>query len=158
MTRTDENAHYYYFTESLPHMHLTRVGLCVTSGNPRSLRPLLWGSGHKEDCCGWPSKPLSEFHRGMRRGPARNFFSPKCDQPIFDRNRMWHHFMHRHLNDKIIIDEEGEFPRCQLWTFWVTPANPQKHARVHHQGNREKATKRHAKRASGSTGCLFHDW
>jgi hypothetical protein len=69
MTRTDENAHYYYFTESLPHMNLTRVGmgghlaamqlLCVTSGNPRSLRPLLCGNGRKEDCCGWPSKPLS---------------------------------------------------------------------------------------------------
>jgi hypothetical protein len=25
---------------------------------------------------------------------------------------MRHHFMHRHLNDKIIIEEEGEFPRC----------------------------------------------
>jgi hypothetical protein len=37
---------------------------------------------------------------------------PKCDQAIFDRNRMRHHFMHRHLNDKIIIEEEGEFPRC----------------------------------------------
>jgi hypothetical protein len=70
-TRTDENAPYYYFTESLPqHMNLTRVGtkcgrlaamqpLCVTSGNPRSLWPLLCGNGRKEDCCGWPSKPLS---------------------------------------------------------------------------------------------------
>jgi hypothetical protein len=30
----------------------------VTSGNPHSLRPLLCGNGRKEDCCGWPSKPL----------------------------------------------------------------------------------------------------
>jgi hypothetical protein len=37
---------------------------------------------------------------------------PKCNQAIFDRNRMRHHFMHRHLNEKIIIDEEGEFPQC----------------------------------------------
>jgi hypothetical protein len=28
-TRMDENAHYYYFTESLPHTNLTRVGMGV---------------------------------------------------------------------------------------------------------------------------------
>jgi hypothetical protein len=27
--RTDENVHYYYFTESLPHTNLTRVGMGV---------------------------------------------------------------------------------------------------------------------------------
>jgi hypothetical protein len=29
MTRMDENAPYYYFTESVPHMNLTRVGMGV---------------------------------------------------------------------------------------------------------------------------------
>jgi hypothetical protein len=31
---------------------------------------------------------------------------------IKDRYGMRRHFMHRHLNDKIIIEEEGELPRC----------------------------------------------
>jgi hypothetical protein len=35
-TRTDEKAHYYYFTESLPHMYLTRVGMVQEA-------PLDWG-------------------------------------------------------------------------------------------------------------------
>jgi hypothetical protein len=29
MTRTDDNAHNYYFTESLPHANLTRVGMLM---------------------------------------------------------------------------------------------------------------------------------
>jgi hypothetical protein len=37
-TRTDENAHYYYFTESLPHMNLTRAGMGVHEA------PLDWES------------------------------------------------------------------------------------------------------------------
>jgi hypothetical protein len=75
----DENAHYYYLTESLPHTNLTRVRmgvleapllgseqsspvqgtkggrlvamqrLSVMSGNLHSLRPLLCGNRHKED-------------------------------------------------------------------------------------------------------------
>jgi hypothetical protein len=37
---------------------------------------------------------------------------PKCQENIKDRYGMRRHFMHRHLNDKIIIEEEGELPRC----------------------------------------------
>jgi hypothetical protein len=37
---------------------------------------------------------------------------PKCSIRIKDRYGMRRHFMHRHLNDKIIIEEEGELPRC----------------------------------------------
>jgi hypothetical protein len=37
---------------------------------------------------------------------------PKCSIRIKDRFGMRLHFIHRHLNDKIIIEEEGELPRC----------------------------------------------
>jgi hypothetical protein len=37
---------------------------------------------------------------------------PKCSTLIKERYGMRRHFMHRHLNDKIIIEEEGELPRC----------------------------------------------
>jgi hypothetical protein len=37
---------------------------------------------------------------------------PKCFMRMKDRYGMRRHFMHRHLNDKIIIEEEGELPRC----------------------------------------------
>jgi uncharacterized C2H2 Zn-finger protein len=37
---------------------------------------------------------------------------PKCSTLIRERYGMLRHFMHRHLNDKIIIEEEGELPRC----------------------------------------------
>jgi hypothetical protein len=38
---------------------------------------------------------------------------PKCSMRIKDRYGMRRHFMHRHLNDKIIIEEEAN-SRCEL--------------------------------------------
>jgi RNA polymerase-binding transcription factor DksA len=51
---------------------------------------------------------------------------PKCSIEITSRRGMRRHFMHRHLNDKIIIDEEGELPRCPRCGLFGN------HGRTHH--------------------------
>jgi hypothetical protein len=55
---------------------------------------------------------------------------PKCQENIKDRYGMRRHFMHRHLNDKIIIEEEGELQMPELRNVRESRSSPPRHEDV----------------------------